>query len=341
MDAAATLVWIAPDAPGAQQARAIASFGVARSLILAAPRDERPPAIAAAGGEAAAGEVEALLDRARDAIAARDAGAVDRALATAESLLHAHAELPQAAWLMAEVERCRAARFHRIPPGDAEAGNAAWSRAAALDGGRVPGIEERESTSRPAPATLRIAVASARELQAWLDGKPVATTVETTAGPHALILTWDGAPVWARWIDAPAGSSSVAVDLPFPTPCSASDVSRAHIHDDAVQAPDVRCSRWVAALPGAKEGDVRVATCEAGVCGPLIDWHAPAPSAWTQPVPRPIPERDASGRWPAWAKWTAVGAGAAIVTGATVILVEALRPAPVETRFKYGGLDTE
>jgi hypothetical protein len=41
------------------------------------------------------------------------------------------------------------------------------------------------------------------------------------------------------------------------------------------------------------------------------------------------------------ATWGIVGAGAAIVAGATVILVDALRPTPQETRFVSGGLKTE
>jgi hypothetical protein len=338
----ATLVWIAPDAPDASQDRAISSLAVARDLRLVLPPDDGPPPMASAAGQSVAGEVETLMDRAHDDIVARDADGVDRALAAAESTLRAHAELPQAAWLMAEVERCRAARWSRLPYGDAEAADRSWKRADALDGGRVPGLVERESASRPAPATLRLGFADSVDLQAWLDGKPVTTTVESLAGVHALVLTWAGAPVWAEWIEAPAGSSSVDVDLPFPLPCSRADVTRVRVEGDTVHAPDVRCPRWVAALPGRRTGEVTFATCEAARCGPLLDWQPPG--QWTTPpapASRTVQEHDASRGWPAWARWTAVGAGAAIVAGAAVILVEGLRPAPVETRFVYAGTQRE
>ena len=82
-----------------------------------------------------------------------------------------------------------------------------------------------------------------------------------------------------------------------------------------------------------------MATCEPDGCGPLLAFRAP--EAWTWTPPPPPAGEDRKGRWPAVATWGIVGAGAAIVAGAAVILVDTLRPAPQQTRFVSGGLKTE
>jgi hypothetical protein len=343
MDAPATLVWIAPDAPDAQQSRAMSSWALAHSVKLVAPPIERPPALASNGGEHVSDDVEILLERARDAIVAHDAEGADRALSDAESLLRVHPEVPQAAWLMAELERCRSTRWSRMPSPDPEAAERAWKRADALDGGRVPGISEKAFAEKPPAATVRIDLAPARGVQAWLDGKPIAAnTVDSHAGLHALVVTWAGVPVWAEWIESPPGNSSVAADAPSPSPCSQSDIAQTTIVDGAVYARNIRCAHWVAASPFGTSGEISLATCEADACGPWVRWHASEPWTWAPQSPATNQsDRDRGGRWPAWATWGAVGVGAAVVTGAAVILVDALRPAQTETRFVNNGLERE
>jgi hypothetical protein len=341
MDGSATLVWIAPDAPDAGQSRAISSWALGRSLKLVLPTDQRPTPVATVVGEHVADDVETLVDHARDAIVAHDADGADRAISSAESLLRAHAELPQAAWLMAEVERCRSARWSRLPPVDVEAADRAWTRAEVLDGGRTPGIAEKAFAPRPPAATLGIGLTAAEGMQAWLDGQGVTATVDTSAGLHALVVTWASVPIWAQWIEVPAGSSSIAVDAPSPPRCSRSDVGLARIFDGAVHPGAVRCPHWVAASPGNQPGEVRLASCVSDGCGPLLPWLAPAPWTWTPPRSSGPTGRDHSGRWPAWATWSAVGAGATVVAGAAVILIDALKPAPTETRFVNNGLERE
>jgi len=93
------------------------------------------------------------------------------------------------------------------------------------------------------------------------------------------------------------------------------------------------CPSWVAVTAGDRRGAVRVASCEGNRCGPLLDWQAPEP--WTLVPPLEHSDRE---RWPNWATWGLVGAGAAIATGAVVILATALRSAPTETRFTFGQL---
>lgn len=331
-DAPVTLAWIAPEPADADQSRALTSWAHARGVTLASPTDEKP--IALKVDERVADEVERAIDRARDAIAARDGEGVDRALATADALLRAHAELPQAAWQMAELERTRSARFQRVPPVDDDSAERAWARAVALDGERVAGVGEQAGTARVAAATIVLDL-EPRGATAWLDGQPVAAgPVAASAGAHALVVAWDGTPVWAAWIDAPAGSSTVRVVAPASPPCSADDLRHAALVGDRIDARGVRCSSWVAALPGAGPSGVRVATCEAAACGPLLDWHPPS---WTWTPPPPVARR----AWPTWATWGLVGAGAAIATGVLVVATGALQhPAP-ETRFVSGGIKSE
>jgi hypothetical protein len=338
------LVWLEAAGPDADQSRALTGWARARGAELVLPSDEKPRAVAldARSTVDLADEVERLLDRVRDAIAGRDGEAADGGLAAAESLLRAHPELPQASWLMAEVERGRSSRFRRVQPLDGEAAERAWMRAEALDGGRVPGVGERSTAKSPAGATLALDPLPTKATLR-LDGRlqPAgATVVATHAGPHALVVTWNDVSVWAGWIDAPTGSSALHLTLPAPPPCSNGDVEAAHLVDGdsgAVDATGVRCAFWVAARSGPRAASVRVALCEMDRCGSLVEWIAPSPASWTW---SPAPER-APGRWPSWATWGLVGAGAVIVTGVVVVASGILQAAPTEMRFVSGGVKAQ
>ncbi len=344
MDAPATLVWMDPEPPDAEQARALSSWGRAHGVKLAAPAKAAAKALEVdvRPGDA----VEALLDGARDAIAARDRDGVDRTLSSAESTLRAHPELPQAAWLMAEVMRARATQWRHVPPADPEAAETAWLRAEAIDGGRVPGVGEVASARHPQPATVAVAFSplSPDDAELWLDGaRAPSDVVATRAGVHTLVAKWGGAPIWAGWIEAPAGSSSVWVDAPGALGCSVDDVARAHrpseaagASTDAIDARHVRCETWVAAFGGAAQGVVRVATCDKDRCGPAFAWRASSTSMpWTW-SPEAEPASDRTGV--PWAAWGLAGVGVAIATAVAIVAAEALQPAPTEVRFVSGGI---
>lgn len=335
MDTPATLVWIAPDPPDADQRRAIELWASSHGTRLAPPADWRPAPLAV--DPKVASEVDDLLDRARDALAADDGADVDRTLSKADALLRAHAELPQAAWLMAEVERARAVRWRRIAPFDPEAADRAWKRADALDGGRRPSIAELGLEGRADAASVEVTGWLDGAEQAWIDGEPTGKHLDTRAGPHAAVVTWAGDPVWAEWRDVRPGPSVMTLDPLRAPPCSSADVSAARVEGDRVAGDAVRCSRWVAVVPApTPPGAVRVALCAGGGCGPLVEWRLPVP--WVEP--RPVAAAPAS-RWPAWATWTVVGAGAAVAAGTAALLASALRTPPAETRFVTGGLERE
>jgi hypothetical protein len=250
---------------------------------------------------------------------------------------------------MAEVERARSTRWRRVPPTDPEAADRAWLRAEALDGGRAAGIGEEPAQARAAAATLvlEIAALSFPRFRALLDGAETSSTVATRAGPHALVVTSDGAPVWAAWIEAPAGSSLVRAAAPTPPACSTGDLdtARATAAQRGVAVPDstartgiVDCERWVAAEGGSHTGAVLVSICERSRCGPPIEWREPG--AWAT-APTLEPPKGPKGKWPAWATWALVGAGVAIATGVTIAASGVLQPAPAETRFVSGGIKTQ
>jgi hypothetical protein len=332
-DATATLVWLSPAHPTASQRIALQTWARAHGVELVDPVDERPPTIRVDPAVVAA--VDGWLDEAHDAMEGRDGATVDRTLAAAEALLRAHAALPQAAWQMAEIERARTARWRRIPPTDEEAADRAWVRAEGLDGGRVTGAGEDAAAPR-APAA-ELVIERKPDWDVWIDSRVVNSgPTSLYAGPHDLVVTFEGAPVWASWIDVPAGASVVRPDAPSAPPCSSADVMRARASGSAVTAERVRCGRWIASTPGHRPDAVRMAMCSASHCGPLLDWQS-APR-WEAVELGTGHAELAGAHWPAWAGWTLAGAGALVASGTAVLVLEALRSPGSETRFVSGGL---
>ncbi len=133
----------------------------------------------------------------------------------------------------------------------------------------------------------------------------------------------------------PPGQSTIELEAPRAEPCSKTDVGSARADGEHVAAEFVRCGNWIAVTYGMqyKAREVRVARCEGARCAALVEWRLPEP--WTEPTPtRPVAER----RWPAWATWGVVGAGAVIATGTAIVLVNVLHTPPAETRFVNGGI---
>ncbi len=331
-DAATTIVWLGEAPEDAQATAVLTAWAHGHGVRLVPPTDDARKTLTVDLGVAAT--VEDWLDSARDALTARSGADVDRALAAAQSLLDAHPELPNAAWLMAEVERARAARSRRITPTDVEAAERAESRAYALDGGRLAGAGETQAIMPPA-ATITVQMRAAREEQVWIDGTPATTlALESRAGPHAIVVTWEGAPIWSQWIEATPGASTLALSELDAPACSSADLEPAHFAEgDRVEAHLAQCAHWVAAAPGLTRGTIRVATCQADQCTPLADWH-PAP-LWSQPV---LPEHKHRSGWPAWATWGLVGTGAAVAAGVVAAVVASSSRGPDVVQYVNGGL---
>jgi len=325
---AVPVVWVASVDAVAERSpqadRAMEEWGRAHGILLVAPGVVPPRDLPV--DSAVSDAVEAEIEHARDATSAQDGDASDRALARAETLLHDHPELPQGAWLMAEVQRGWATRWARVPPRDPERAAAAWRRARGLDGGREAGVGE-EAVSAVDP-DVGFALTLDGYGDARLDGAPVA------AGAHQVTVTRSGRLVWAGWVAVTEGATA-RVALPEIPRCSLEDFARVRLRDRAVLAAGVGCARWVAASPAPDPGSVFVSLCAMDRCGALVEWRVGAG------VP-PIADRaEHPSRWPAWATWTLVGAGAVVVAGAAVGIDAAAHSGGASVPpFVSGGLKT-
>jgi hypothetical protein len=347
---AVTVVWVAPAEGRDDAVRALAEWGRARGLVMEAAGDVtvRPgPKIDLGIAE----RVEKEIDRAKEAIAAIDADAAERALARAEALLRDHPELPAAAWLRAEVDRTWAARFSRVEPKDEARARAAWQDADAIDGGRVPGIGETAFPRRAnASAKLVVHASATARVIVYLDGTPLAPkstadtsatyAFETPAAEHQIVATIDGEIAFASWVALAAGTtpsapSVIDVSLGAGGTCDASSFASVARDQDRIRAPGVGCARWVAAIPGDKRGSVMVARCEQDACGPLLEWRTESMSAGSAAPPV------ARAGWPGWATWTLVGFGAAAATTVAIVATGALEARQNEPRFVGGGVRTQ
>lgn len=343
------VVWLSQDAaPQGDAARALAEWARARGITLSSVEDAGAGAGIAV--DLSVGErVEKELERARDAVAALDADAADRALARAEAMLRGHPELPQAAWLRAEVERAWAARLSRIEPRDEARAAEAWRVAWALDGGRVAGVGETEvPPQKRGPVTFVVSGAGAREIVVRLDGAPledgareggrITHAVSLAPAEHQLVAYADAVPVFASWISVPPGglSTPVAIELPLGGSCSRAAFAKVARDGAGVRATGATCPRWLAAAPSDRPAAVLVARCQRDACGPLLEWRT---ERLGDGAPPPVPGRGRG--WPGWATWTAVGFGAAAATAVTLVATGVFEARPVEQRFVAGGARVE
>lgn len=346
-----TVVWVAPAEGRDDAAHALREWAHARGVVLVPASSGGARALEVDMGIAE--RIEKELDRAREAIAGLDADPAERALARAESLLRDHPELPQAAWLRAEVHRRWATRWSRIEPRDEARARVEWEEADALDGGRVAGVGETSFPPRKKTSvTFAVSGAGKRRLVVRLDGVEVtgkaagdgtsSFALEVPAAEHHVAVALDDEPIFASWI----AIADAAPDAPRPTipinvgetgMCSAKTFARV-VKDDSggVSAHGVSCDRWIAAIPAERRGSVLVARCERDACGPLLEWRVE--SSLGSGAPADLPPRTA---WPAWATWTMVGMGVAAVAITTVVATGVLETRPVEQRFVAGGVKIE
>lgn len=340
--APATVVWIdrGGDADADRAAARLGAWARARGIELRGfePDTSAPePAPSSAEIGALASSVETSLSAARDGLAAADALATDRALLAAEATVRAHPELPQAAWLRAEVERAWATRWTRLAPIDPERAALALARGRALDGGRAPGIGEPADTSAPDPRDVAMTLevdSAGRDVVVVLDGRevPARGVLRRPPGEHQLLVTSASsrAVLYAAWVGVDEGTT-VALHLAAPVPCSAEDLAPDH-RDRAA------CPRWVRARTSPRAPDeLLVATCTAAVCSPESSFRAPS-------APSTAPSRDAhdaethAKHIPAWLGVAAVAVSVVGLGAAAVWASGALASPQHESRFVVGGM---
>jgi hypothetical protein len=325
---ATTVVWVAPagNERPALADHALDEWGRSRGIELVQPTRERTARLHV--DESLADSVEDELEKARDASSALDVDGAERSLARAEAILREHPELPQGAWLMAEVERGWARRWASVPPKELDRASRAWARARGLDGGREPGLGEVASPEAEENVSFHLSLDGEGEV--LLDGRPVALgDVKSTPGEHQLTITRKGTLVWAGWIGVGEGSI-VRVAPPDPPSCSAEDFSRVLTDGPRVRSEGVTCDRWVAVVPAAK-GTLLIATCRRDRCGAFSEWRA------NDAVPH-VPAVGEPAHWPAWATWTFVGVGVAAIAGATIGIDAAFHSSASPPAFTVGNV---
>jgi hypothetical protein len=310
MDAAIVYVGDAPSATPS----VLKAWAESRGLRLIEPAEGGRHVIPV--DPAVAKSVEDSLHQAREMLAQHDADGAERALAHADGLLRAHPELPQAAWLLAEVERGWATRFSQLEPLDLVRAARHWIAADALDGGRAAGVGER-SAAPDLKVPFALTVDGEPDVALDLDGEPIASgSREARPGLHQLVARAGGAVVFAQWVGI-ARDVTVHVAVPTPAPCSRADLS----------GPSVRCSSWVSARetnPGA--GTYYVRSCSASACG--------AELLVARLTRTPIPTPHNPHGLPTWAAWTLAGVGAAALGVAIGLVTWALLPQAQQTIFK-------
>ncbi len=310
----APIVW--EDAAQEQVPNILQTWAAARGLKLVSPSEGGQHAIAV--DPTVATRVEDDLHAARELVTRADADGAERALARAEALLRAHPELPQGAWLLAEVERGWASRFARLAPTDTERAARHWRAAAALDGGRAAGVGESSAApDREEPFSIDVRDAGMVELR-W-DGDVISPGAhEARPGVHQLVATANGAVVFAQWVTVTHGTN-VRVALPTAEPCSRADF-------DAKGA--VQCPSWISAKRGDRAGTFVVRSCVANACGAEL---LVAPISYTPEKP-PVVKHGL----PAWAVWTLTGAGIVAAAALAGVIGYYATPPTQEVVFKTG-----
>ena len=344
-----TVVWLEKAEGRDDASRAVADWARARGLRLATAAGEGSARAATQVDFSIGDRVEKELGRARDAIAALDADVAERALARADALLRAHPELPQAAWLRAEVHRGWSARWTRVEPKDEVRALVAGQEADALDGGRAPGIGETTFPARRAePVTFVVQGAGSRAVVARLDGVEltgvatdgnVSYAIDVVPAEHQLLVALDGDVVFSSWVAIAAGATRATIPIRVGDEGSCAAIAGVTRDGNTVRAPNVACERWVAAVPAERRGAVLVARCERSTCGPFLEWRSESSLGGPGSGTGPAVARGAG--WPAWATWTAIGVGAAAATTITLIATGVFESRPVEQRFVAGGVRHE
>jgi hypothetical protein len=265
--------------------------------------------------------MEVLLDQARTAAQAADEALATERLDEVEGLLRQHAELPQAAWLMAEGLRIRANLLAARPDGSGAA-QALVGRAERLEGPRAPSFTAPlvpSTVDQSAPhAFVELAGVYPSDVL-YADGSVVGAPLRAEAGEHHFRVVRGGRLVWAGWLELGASAGRVTLPVPPPAACSHEDFAGVRAEGDRVIVPaSTACPRWVVARAGqsarraatanetGKSDGIDVAFCQRASCGRLAFWRQedrPAPS-------HRAPVRDESAGFPTWLSWTLAGVGA-------------------------------
>jgi hypothetical protein len=219
-------------------------------------------------------QIESSLEEARNAAAALEQSRALAALERAERLLREHPELPQSAWLMAEILE-QSAELESSAPDGAEAASALRKRATLLEGPRAApfadGAPEREAEVGLRQRSSIEGLEPGDTLE-W-DGVETESAIMTAAGNHHARVARNGRLMWAGWVEVIAAKPSLRLPVPETVACSADDIGRAHFASGrAIAAAHARCDSYVLAR-ARPFGGIEVASCERDQCGKVVIWE--------------------------------------------------------------------
>ncbi len=277
MSQTAVLVWLSASSVLPTFRADLDAFAHSRLLRLEAPRENAAPYRLAASAYApdAVAQIESSLEEARTAAASLEQSRALGALERAERVLREHPELPQSAWLMAEIFE-QAAEIENTAPDGAQAADALRKRAAALQGARAAPFSERASEGGAEPSDAhRVSVEGLEpsDVLEW-DGVQAQGEVMTAAGDHHVRVARGSRLLWAGWLKLGPDERRVRLPVPETIACSADDVGRGYFAAGrAVAAAHTRCPSYV--LARARPGGIEAALCERAQCGKVVIWEHP------------------------------------------------------------------
>jgi len=306
MSQTAVLVWLSASSVLPTFRADLDAYAHSRLLRLEAPRENAAAFRVSAYAPDAVAQIESSLEDARNAAASLEQSRALAGLQRAELLLRDHPELPQSAWLMAEILE-QSAEVENTAPDGADAATALRKRAAALEGPRAMPFSDHVAQSDPeAPIaqTVNVEGLEPGDTLEW-DGVPTSRTALTAAGDHHVRVARGGRLLWAGWVELRASELRVRLPVPENVPCSPDDVGSGYFATGRALAPaHARCDSYVLARARAG-GGIEAALCERELCGKVVIWeHLHERTSVTTAAQKSI-----------WPYVIAASAGALAVTG--------------------------
>lgn len=362
MNHAVVIVWLGTAAAHASHEPALSSWAESRQVAVEEPAADAP-LDDAHHDDAVAARIESLASEAETAVFTdADPDAARTALDNAEALVRSRPDLPEAAWLLADVLRTRADLVGRTDP---DSRVSLLRRAVILEGTRAAafaatthpspsprGASAQRAThpdaapkpSAPAPvaptpsdpsvppsdgSTGASSVAIAGPLAAddvYVDGAPVNAARIVVPGEHHVRVLRDGRLAFAGFVTATAGAVRVAV--PGVVPCSSADLASVTLSDGRLSTGGaVACPSWAVARPTTEDG-IELATCHGAVCGTWLPWRP----NWGAPFEGPVHPAWHGAPNHAWILWTAAGALALVATSVALVASGAFEREPAPQR---------
>jgi len=301
---------------------ALAEFSRQKQLTLVAPAPT-PRASFPAYRQDLVLDLEGRLDEARTLASSLDEERALALLGTIERDLLAHAELPQAAWLLAEHHRI-AADLRRAAPDGALAAAELDRRARALEGPRAASFGT-ELAPEPDGATLRVSIKDLDSRDVLeLDGTSGGADRTVTPGVHHARVLRGGELAFASFTTL-SSAGDVTLGVRPLVACSTEDLGGVSLEGRTVRGTGgVRCARYVLARRAASR--LEVATCTGGACTPFTPLKEPR-------------DKTVAGLSPwAFAALATTGAVATILLTTWAAGGFEREQPPEKTVFVYGGL---